>query len=82
MQDCQIIIKEHTNKVDITIGSIHSFMREDLGFRRILVKFVPNLLVIEQKQIHLEITETNWGQVVSDNFHARVTNLNTHNLMQ
>ena len=41
-------------------------MTEDLGLRRISAKFVPKLLTIEQKQLHLEIAQDMLETVNSD----------------
>ncbi|XP_076043720.1 protein GVQW3-like [Oratosquilla oratoria] len=51
------IIRELTDKVGVSIGSVHSIMREDLGFWRISAKFVPKLLAIEEKQLRLETAQ-------------------------
>ena len=57
MQDRQITIRERAEEVGVSIGSVHSIVTEDLGLRRISAKFVPKLLMIEQKQLRLEIAQ-------------------------
>lgn len=54
MQDRQIMIKELADEEAIHHGSVHSIMKEDLGFKRISVKFMPKQLMIEQ------ITQDSW----------------------
>jgi len=41
----------------ISTGSIHSILTDDLALRRVSVKFVPKLLTMEQKQLHLEVAQ-------------------------
>ncbi|XP_064119006.1 protein GVQW3-like [Macrobrachium nipponense] len=53
--DRHITIKEITEEVGISTGSVHTILTEDLAMRRVSAKFVPKLLVEEQKQLRLEI---------------------------
>ena len=39
----------------IVTGSVHSILTEDLRMRRVLAKFVPKLLMEEQKELQKEI---------------------------
>ena len=55
MQDRRFTIRELADEASVSIGSVHSILTKDLGFRRISAKFVPKLLTIEQKQLRLEI---------------------------
>ena len=57
IQDRRIMIREFANKDGITIGHVYFIMKEDLGFRRISAKIAPRLLMIEQKQLHLEFVQ-------------------------
>ncbi|XP_064100988.1 protein GVQW3-like [Macrobrachium nipponense] len=55
--DRRITINEITEEVGISTGSVHTILTEDLAMRRVSAKFVPKLLVEQQKQLRLEIAE-------------------------
>ena len=57
MQDCRITVRELTDRVGVSIGSVHTILTADLGLRRVSAKFVPKLLTVEQKQLRLEIAQ-------------------------
>ena len=57
MKDHRITINEIAGEVGISTGSAHSILTEDLAMRRVLAKFVPKLLVEQQKQLCLEIAQ-------------------------
>lgn len=42
---------------EIGLGWIHSVLTEDLGIKRVSVKFVPKLLTMKQKKLHLKIAQ-------------------------
>ncbi|XP_064077698.1 protein GVQW3-like [Macrobrachium nipponense] len=56
--DRRITINEITEEVGISTGSVHTILMEDLAMRRVSAKFVPKLLVEQQKQLRLEIAQT------------------------
>ncbi|XP_064111493.1 protein GVQW3-like [Macrobrachium nipponense] len=45
------------SEVGISTGSVHTILTEDLAIRRVFAKFVPKLLVEQQKQLCLEIAQ-------------------------
>jgi len=49
MQDRRITVRELADEVGVSIGSVHTILTADLGLRRVSVKFVPKLLMMEQK---------------------------------
>ncbi|XP_064090828.1 protein GVQW3-like [Macrobrachium nipponense] len=55
--DRRITIKEITEEVGISTGSVHTILTEDLAMQRVSAKFVPKLLVEQQKQLRLEIAQ-------------------------
>ncbi|XP_064115144.1 protein GVQW3-like [Macrobrachium nipponense] len=56
-EDRRITINEITEEVGISTGSVHTILTEDLAMRRVSAKFVPKLLVEQQKQLRLEIAQ-------------------------
>ena len=66
MQDRRITVRELTDEVGISIGSVHTILTADLGLRRVSAKFVPKLLTVEQKQLRLEIAQDMLDCVESD----------------
>jgi len=57
MQDRRITVRELADEVEVSIGSVHTILTADLGLRKVSVKFVPKLLTMEQKQLHLQIAQ-------------------------
>ena len=57
MEECRITINEIAGEVGISTGSAHTTLTEDLAMRRVSAKFVPKLLVEQQKQLRLEIAQ-------------------------
>ncbi|UYV77122.1 hypothetical protein LAZ67_14003359 [Cordylochernes scorpioides] len=51
----QITVREVAEDLNILIGSCHSIFINDLGMRRVAVKFVPKLLNCDQKQHRMNI---------------------------
>jgi len=66
MQDHRITVRELTDEVGVSIGSVHTILTADLGLRRVSAKFVPKLLKVEQKQLRLEIAQDMLDCVESD----------------
>jgi len=57
MQDRRITVRELAEEVGVSIGTLHTILTADLGFRGVSAKFVPTLLTMEQKQLRLEIAQ-------------------------
>ena len=55
--DRRITINEIVGEVGISTGSVHTILTEDLAMRRVSAKFVPKLLVEQQKQLRLKIAQ-------------------------
>lgn len=66
MHDRRITIREIADEVNISIGSVHTILTEDLGMRRIAAKFMSKLLTIEQKQHRSEIAQDMLEAVQND----------------
>jgi len=66
MQDHRIAVLELADEVWVSIESVHTILTADLGLRRVSVKFMPNLLMMEQKQLRLEIAQDILDCVESD----------------
>jgi hypothetical protein len=66
MQDCRITFRELVDKVGVSIGSVHTILTVDLGSWRVSAKLVLKLLMMEQKQIRLEIAQDMLDCVESD----------------
>ena len=63
-QVCEKVLENHrltahkiVLKVRISTGSVHSILTEDLNLRRVSTKFVPKLLMKQQKELWKEISE-------------------------
>lgn len=65
-EDRRITVREIAEAMDISTGSTHSILREDLALRRIAAKFVPRLLTNEQKQLRLEVSQDMLDSVAKD----------------
>jgi predicted DNA-binding protein YlxM (UPF0122 family) len=55
--DHRLTIREIADEVGISTGSAHSILTEDLHMCRVVVKFVPKLLLQEQYELRLEVTQ-------------------------
>ena len=55
MNDRRITIRKVADDVGISIGSCHEIFSDFLGMKRVTAKFVPKLLIFEQKQRQMEI---------------------------
>jgi len=66
MQDRRITVQELADEVGVSIGSVHAILTADLGLRRVSAKFLPKLLMMEQKQLRLEIAQDMLDCVESD----------------
>ena len=52
-EDRRLTVREISDDLNISIGSCHSILTQDLGMRRVAAKFVPRLLTDDQKQSRL-----------------------------
>ena len=57
MQDHCVTVQELAEEVGISTGSVHSILTRDLAMQTESVKFVPKLLTMQQKQLHLEVSQ-------------------------
>lgn len=57
LADRRITVREVAEDLDISIGSCHSIITNDLGMRRVAAKFVPKLLNFDQKQHRINIAK-------------------------
>ena len=57
MQDCHVTVRDLAEEVGMSTGSVHSILTDVLAMRRVSAKFVPKLLTMEQKQLHLEVLQ-------------------------
>jgi len=53
-------------EVGISTGSVHSILTNDLALQRVSAKFVPKLLTMEQKQLHLKVAQDMLDSTNSD----------------
>ena len=49
-KDCRVSIETISAQFDVSMGTVHTIIREELKMRRICVKFVPRLLRENQKE--------------------------------
>jgi hypothetical protein len=66
MQDRRITVRELADKEGVSIGSVRAILNADLVLRRVSMKFMPKLLMMEQKQLRLEIAQNMLDCVESD----------------
>ena len=66
MRDRRVTVRELADEVGVSIGSVHTILTADFGLRRVSAKFVPKLLMMEQKQLRLEIAQDMLDCVESD----------------
>ena len=57
LEDRCLTVQEILAEVEISTGSIHSILTEDLNLRRVSAKFVSKLLMEQQKELRKEISE-------------------------
>jgi len=51
----QITIRELSDELGLSFGSIQSILIEDMGMKCVSVKFVPKVLIVQQKETHLAV---------------------------
>ena len=52
-----LTLREIVEEVGISRGSVHSILTEDLCMQRFSAKFIPKLLIEQQKELHVEIAQ-------------------------
>ena len=52
----RLTTKEISEDLNISYGSIQNILTTDLNMRRVSVKFVPHVLMVEQKQQRLSVS--------------------------
>ena len=57
MQDHRVTVGEVAEEVGISTGLVHSILTDDLAMRRVSAKFMLKLLMMEQKQLCLEVLQ-------------------------
>ena len=57
MNNRRITIRDVADDVGISIGSCHEIFSNVLGMKRVAAKFVPKLLIFEQKQRQMEVAQ-------------------------
>jgi len=66
MQDRRITVRELADEVGVSNGSVNTILTVDFGLRRVSAEFVPKLLMMEQKQVPLEIAQDMLDCIESD----------------
>jgi len=66
MQGRRVTVREFSEEVGISIGSVHSILTDDLALRRVSAKFVLKLQTMEQKQLRLEVVQDMLDSANSD----------------
>jgi hypothetical protein len=57
LQDRRVTVRELAEEVGISAGLVHSILTDDLAMRRVSTEFVLKLLMMEQKQLLLEVSQ-------------------------
>ena len=57
MEDRRLTLRAIVEKVEISRGSVHFILTEDLCMRRVSAKFNPKLLTEQQKKLRVEIAQ-------------------------
>ena len=57
MENHHLTLRKIVEEVGISRGSVHSILTEDLCMQRVSVKFIPELLLEQQKELHVEIAQ-------------------------
>lgn len=57
MEDHRLTIHEISEELGISVGSVNSILKKDLGMWRVAAKFVPKLLSHEQQELRLSISQ-------------------------
>lgn len=57
MKDSRLTVREIANDVEISNGSAHAILRDDLGMRGVAAKFFPKLLPYEHQDLLLDVAK-------------------------
>ena len=49
-KDCRVYIETISGQFDVSVGTVHTIIREELKMQRICVRFVPRVLGEDQKE--------------------------------
>jgi histone-lysine N-methyltransferase SETMAR len=55
LADRRVTIESIVSDTDLSLGTVHTILHDDLGFRKVSARWVPRLLTDEHKQQHLEM---------------------------
>ena len=55
MEDHCLTLREIVEEVGISRGSVHSILTEDLCMQKVLAKFIPKLLIEQQKELCVKV---------------------------
>ena len=60
MQDRHVTVRELAEEIEISIGSVHSILTDDLAMRSVSTKFVPKLRTMERSNSVWKSRKTSW----------------------
>jgi hypothetical protein len=55
LENQQITIRELSDELGLSFGSIQSILTEEMGMKCFSVKFVPKVLIVQQKETYLAV---------------------------
>jgi hypothetical protein len=64
--DRRMTIVQIAAEVGLSVGSVHTILKEDLGMRRVCAKFVPRLLSVDQMECRKTIAGDLFEQSTQD----------------
>ncbi|XP_049792479.1 protein GVQW3-like [Schistocerca nitens] len=73
MWNCRVTIREIAEQVTISTSSAHPVVTEDLAIKKESPNFLPKLLMAEQKQFHVEVSQDMFDATNSDPNFVNVT---------
>ena len=73
-RDHCISIRNIANRVDLSIGTIHSIIHDQLGLKKFKAKWIPKMLSEDQMRIRVETSKRMFDLYMSnpEDFHARL----------
>ena len=66
LSDRRLTIREISEELDLSFGSVQALLTEDLGMRRVAAKFVPRLLSSDQLRLRVSLSEEMHDRARSD----------------
>ena len=60
-KDCCVSIETISAPFDVSVGTVHTIIREELKMRKICAKFIPRVLREDQKKKDVVITAGRWS---------------------